>query len=94
MSIKQKINNLVSPLYNKVWHAPKGKIREILKKACDDLPKNQRLMVVTILLSVFVLTAFFVFGHACYRIGEGHARQSIQLEHIQQLKLPAYEDAR
>ena len=94
MSIKQKINNLVSPLYNKVWHAPKGKIREILKKACDDLPKNQRLMVVTILLSVFVLTAFFVFGHACYRMGEGHARQSIKSEHIQQLKLPAYEDAR
>ena len=94
MRIKQKINNLVSPLYNKVWHAPKGKIREILKKACDDLPKNQRLMVVTILLSVFVLTAFFVFGHACYRMGEGHARQSIKIEHIQQLKLPAYEDAR
>ena len=94
MSIKQKINNLVSPLYNKVWHAPKGKIREILKKACDDLPKNQRLMVVTILLSVFVLTAFFVFGHACYRMGEGQARQSIKIEHIQQLKLPAYEDVR
>ena len=25
MSIKQKIQNLVSPLYNKVWHGPKGK---------------------------------------------------------------------
>ena len=94
MSIKHKIRNLVAPLYNKVWHGPKGKIRERLKKACDDLPKNQRLMVVTILLSVFVLTAFFVFGHACYRMGEGHARQSIKTEHIQQLKLPAYEDAR
>ena len=28
MSIKQKINNLVAPLYNKVWHAPKACIRQ------------------------------------------------------------------
>lgn len=89
MSIKHKIRNLVAPLYNKVWHGPKGKIRERLKKACDDLPKNQRLMVVTVLLSVFVLTAFFVFGHACYRMGAGHARQAIEVEHIKQLELPS-----
>ena len=89
MSIKHKIRNLVAPLYNKVWHSPKGKIRERLKKACDDLPKNQRLMVVTVLLSVFVLTAFFVFGHACYRMGAGHARQAIEVEHIKQLELPS-----
>lgn len=87
MSIKHKIRNLVAPLYNKVWHGPKRKIRERLKKACDDLPKNQRLMVVTVLLSVFVLTAFFVFGHACYRMGAGHARQAIEVEHIKQLEL-------
>ena len=87
MSIKHKIRNLVAPLYNKVWHGPKGKIREKLKKACDDLPKNQRLMVVTVLLSVFVLTAFFVFGHACYRMGAGHARQAIEVEHIKQLEI-------
>ena len=89
MSIKHKIRNLVTPLYNKVWHGPKGKIRERLKKACDNLPKNQRLMVVTVLLSVFVLTAFFVFGHACYRMGAGHARQAIEVEHIKQLELPS-----
>ena len=89
MSIKHKIRNLVAPLYNKVWHGPKGKIRERLKKACDDLPKNQRLMVVTVLLSVFVLTAFLVFGHACYRMGAGHARQAIEVEHIKQLELPS-----
>ena len=87
MSIKHKIRNLVAPLYNKVCHGPKGKIREMLKKACDDLPKNLRLMVVTILLSVFVLTAFFVFGHACYRMGAGHARQAIEVEHIKQLEI-------
>ena len=89
MSIKHKIRNLVAPLYNKVCHGPKGKIRERLKKACDDLPKNQRLMVVTVLLSAFVLTAFFVFGHACYRMGSGHARQAIEVEHIRQLELPS-----
>lgn len=61
MSIKQKIQILVAPFYNKVWHGPKGKIRERVKKACDDLPRNQRLMVVTVLLSAFILTAFFVF---------------------------------
>ena len=89
MSIKHKIRNLVAALYNKVWQGPKGKIRERLKKACDDLPKNQRLMVVTVLLSVFVLTAFFVFGHACYRMGAGHARRAIEVEHIRQLELPS-----
>ena len=89
MSIKHKIRNLVASLYNKVWHGPKGKIWERLKKACDNLPKNQRLMVVTVLLSVFVLTAFFVFGHACYRMGAGHARQAIEVEHIRQLELPS-----
>lgn len=88
MSIKQKICNLVSPFYDKVWHGPKGKIKERVKKACDDLPRNQRLMVVTVLLSAFILTAFFVFGHACYKMGAGHARQAVEIEHIRQLELP------
>ncbi|MEZ3551093.1 TraL conjugative transposon family protein [Xylanibacter rodentium] len=97
--MKEKIKNIVTPLYNKVWHSPKGKIRERIKKACDDLPRNQRLMVVTVLLSAFILTAFFVFGNACYRMGAGHARKSIEIEHIRQLDLPTdkaveYEDAR
>ena len=97
--MKEKIKNIVTPLYNKVWHSPKGKIRERIKKACDDLPRNQRLMVVTVLLSAFILTDFFVFGNACYRMGAGHARKSIEIEHIRQLDLPTdkaveYEDAR
>ena len=99
MKVKDKIRKLVSPLYNKVWHSPKGKIRERIKKACDDLPRNQRLMVVTVLLSVFILTAFFVFGNACYKMGAGHARKSIEIEHLHRIELPtekspAYEDAR
>lgn len=86
--MKEKIRNIVSPLYNKVWHSPKGKLRERIQKACDDLPRNQRLMVVTVLLSAFILTAFFVFGNACYRMGAGHARKSIEIEHIKSMPLP------
>lgn len=89
MSIKKKINILVSPLYNKVWHGPKGRIRERIKKVCDDMPRKQRLTVVTVLLSAFILMAFIVFGHACYKIGAGHARQSIEIEHIRQMELPS-----
>lgn len=98
MSIKNKIRNLAAPLYNKVWHGPKGKIKERVKKACEDMPHKQRLTVVTVLLSAFILVAFFVFGNACYKMGAGHARQTIEIEHIQQLELPAknsgYETAR
>ena len=35
-----------------------------------------------------ILIAFFVFGHACYKMGAGHARQAIEIEHIRQLELP------
>lgn len=97
--MKDKIRKIVSPLYNKVWHSPKGKIKERIRKACDDLPRNQRLMVVTVLLSAFILTAFFVFGNACYKMGAGHARKSIEIEHLRRIELPTeksptYEDAR
>lgn len=99
MSIKQKISNLVSPFYEKVWHGPKGKIKERVKKACDGMPHKQRLTVVTVLLTAFILIAFFVFGHACYKMGAGHARQAIEIEHLRRIELPIekspdYEDAR
>lgn len=88
MSVKQKIQNLVSPLYNKVWYGPKGRLSAKVRKVCDDMPHKQRLTVVTVLLSAFILVAFFVFGHACYKMGAGHARQAIEIEHIRQLELP------
>ena len=98
MSIKQKIRNLVSPLYNKVWHGPKGRLSAKVRKVCDDMPHKHRLTVITGLLSAFILVAFFVFGHACYKMGAGHARQAIEIEHIKQLELPTknfgYEAAR
>lgn len=75
MSIKQKIQNLVSPLYNKVWHGPKGRLSAKVRKVCDDMPHKQRLTVVTVLLTAFILIAFFVFGHACYKMGAKHAYQ-------------------
>lgn len=88
MKINSKIRDLVSPLYNKVWHGPKGRLTAKIKKACDDLPRNQRLMVVTILLSAFVLTAFFVFGNACYKMGARQAQHEFEIEHIRSIELP------
>lgn len=73
MSLKQRIQQSVAPLYNKVWYGPKGRLAARIKKVCDDLPQNRRLTVVTVLMSAFVLTAFFVFGNACYRMGARHA---------------------
>ncbi len=88
MKIKSKIQNLVSPLYNKVWHGPKGRLTAKIKKACDDLPPQQRLTVVTVLLSAFVLTAFFVFGNACYKMGARQVQHTIEVEHIRPIDLP------
>ena len=88
MKLNQKFQNLVSPLYNKVWHGPKGRLTAKIKKVCDDLPPQKRLTVVTVLLSAFVLTAFFVFGNACYKMGARQAQQTIEVEHIRTIDLP------
>lgn len=85
--MKNKIKSAISLLLYKVWHAPKGKLTAKIKRACDDMPHKRRLTVVTLLLSAFVLLAFFVFGHACYQMGAGHARQEIKVEHIRQLEI-------
>jgi len=87
MKLKQKFQNLVSPLYNKVWHGPKGRLTAKVKKACDELPPQQRLTVATVLLSAFVLIAFFVFGNACYKMGARQAQQTIEVEHIRPIDL-------
>lgn len=87
MRIKHKIHNLVSPLYNKVWHVPKGKISARIREACDRLPRKKRLAIVWILFTLFVLSAFYVFGTACYRMGAGHERRRIETGHIRQLDI-------
>lgn len=73
-----------------VWREPKGKVGTKLKQVCDDMPHKQRLMVVTVLLSAFVLIAFFVFGHACYKIGAKRAVFEYEVEHLYNLDLPEH----
>ena len=83
-----KIKSIFSAIYNNMWRTPKGRLTTRLKGACESIPPKQRLTVVSLMLTVFVFTAFFVFGHACYKMGAGHARQAIEVEHIRQLELP------
>ena len=73
-----------------VWREPKGRVGTKLKQVCDDMPHKQRLMVVTMLLSAFVLIAFFVFGHACYKIGAKRAVFEYEVEHLYNLDLPEH----
>lgn len=73
-----------------VWREPKGRVGAKLKQVCDDMPHKQRLMVVTVLLSAFVLIAFFVFGHACYKIGAKRAVFEYEVEHLYNLDLPEH----
>ncbi len=73
-----------------VWREPKGKVGTKLKQVCDDMPHKQRLMVVTMLLSAFVLIAFFVFGHARYKIGAKRAVFEYEVEHLYNLDLPEH----
>lgn len=75
-------------LVDRVWREPKGKLGAKVRQVCDDMPRNQRLMVVTVLLSAFVLVAFFVFGNACYKMGARRAVFEYEVEHLYNLDLP------
>lgn len=81
-----KITQIKSAIYNNVWHAPKTRLSGLIKRKCEELPPKRRITAVTILLTAFILTAFFVFGHACYRIGLGH-RSKVDVQHIHQLDI-------
>lgn len=85
MKFSFNLRNGVAILYNKVWHAPKGKLSERLKRRCEELTQKQRLTVVTVMLSLFIVIAFGLFGRACYRMGAGEAEKKIEIRHIQQL---------
>ncbi len=80
----------LAQLIDWVWREPKGRVGAKLKQVCDDMPHKQRLMVVTVLLSAFVLIAFFVFGHACYKIGAKRAVFEYEVEHLYNLDLPEH----
>lgn len=77
-----KIKSIFGAIYDNVWRNPKGRLATRLKRACESMPPKQRITVVSIMLTVFVLAAFFVFGHACYKIGLGKAQKSVEIEHI------------
>ncbi len=94
MNVFSNLRAARDTVYNKVWHTPKGKLSAKLRSLCDGIPQKQRLLVVSIMLCAFVLIAFFVFGHACYRIGLGHARQQIEIQHIRQLEISGPENVK
>ena len=75
-------------MYSNLWRNPKGRLTSRLKCACDAIPPRRRLTAVLLMLTVFVLTAFFVFGHACYKIGLGKSRQAVEIEHIRSIGIP------
>ena len=82
-----------SAIYNKVWGKPKSALGAYLQRKCDGIPANRRLTLITVLLSLFIITAFFVFGNACYRIGRGQAlMERIEPEHIEGLELPSFDN--
>lgn len=90
---KRDRKSLFARLVDWVWRNPKANISEGIKKTCDDMPPKQRLMVVTVLLSAFVLVTFFVFGHACYKIGaRRQAYNEIKVKHLKNIELPSYHD--
>lgn len=84
-----KIKSIFGAIYDNVWRNPKERLTTSLKGACESMPPKQRLTVVSLMLTVFVLTAFFVFGHACYKIGLGKAQKAVEIEHIRPIELTA-----
>ena len=83
-----KIKSLFAGFLDRVWRNPKENVRAGLKRACDDMPPKKRLAVVTVLLSVFLLAAFIVFGHACNKIGAKQAVRQLEFEQMHHLELP------
>ena len=85
--MKFKFSIRDSALYNKVWVTTKSRLSALIRGKCEKMSHRNRITVVTVLLTAFVLCAFFVFGHACYKLGQGEAGKSIEIEHIQKLEL-------
>ena len=90
-----RIKSIFRAIYDNVWRNPKGRLTTRLKGVCESMPPKRRITVVSLMLTVFVLTAFFVFGHACYKIGLGKAQKSVEIEHIMPIdiitKYPVHE---
>ncbi|RXE64754.1 DUF3989 domain-containing protein [Muribaculaceae bacterium Isolate-001 (NCI)] len=88
-----KFHSIRSAIYNKVWGRPKSALGAYLRRKCDSIPANRRLTLITVMLSLFIITAFFVFGNACFRIGRGQAlMERMEPEHIEGLELPGFDN--
>lgn len=85
MKFSFNLRKSAAGLYDRMWHVPKGKLSSRLKDRCEKLTPKQRMTAVTVMLTLFIATAFGLFGHACYRMGAGHAGKTIEVQHIQQL---------
>ena len=85
--MKFKFSIRDSALFNKVWVTPKGRFATFLKAKCDGLSPKGRVTTVTVLVCLFVVTAFAVFGHTCYQMGLGKAREIIKMEHIETIEV-------
>ena len=83
-----KIKSSVAAIYNNVWRDKTARLKGQIRAKCDAMPHKRRMRVVAVAFTVFLLTAFFVFGHACYKIGKGQSRD-IEPSHIHNLELPA-----
>lgn len=83
----RKITSGYAGLIDRCWYGPKDRVSGSLRKMCDDMPPKRRVTVVAVLMSVFVLTAFYLFGHACYRMGARQAANSFEIEHIHGLEV-------
>lgn len=79
--------NPIAMLAKRVLHEPKEHVASRVRKMCDDMPPRRRLIAVAALLSVFILTAFIVFGHACYRMGARRAVVDYEISHMRHLDI-------
>lgn len=69
-------------IHRVMFSGPFAGLSRTLRQKCDAIPRERRLTVVAVLFSLFVITAFFVFGHACYRIGQGRSCVEFRTGHI------------
>lgn len=85
MKFSFNLRKSAAGLYDRLWHVPKGKLSSRLKDRCEKLTPKQRMTTVTVMLTLFIVTAFVLLGRACYRMGAGQAGKNIEVQHIQQL---------
>lgn len=79
------MTNPIRKFIDWVWRTPKDKIATRLKAKCEAMPHKQRLTVVGLLFGILTLTAFLLFGHACYKMGAREQRVQYEIQHMGEL---------